>query len=57
MIDTWKDRDDSPETNARLYKEITEEIELLNQISHLAHEDTGFQIKVDEIEKLSKLLK
>mgnify|MGYP000107431421 FL=1 len=56
-IDTWKDIDDSPETTNRLYEEINEEIELLNQISHLAHEDTGFHSKVIEIKEASKLLK
>ena len=56
-IDTWKDRDDSPETKERIYDEIIDEIKLLKQISHLAHEDTGFQVKVNEIEELSKLLK
>ena len=38
-------------------EEINEEIELLNQISHLAHEDTGFHSKVIEIKEASKLLK
>ena len=56
-IDTWKDRGtDSESTKQRLYKEIQEEIELANQIKHLAHQDTGLETKVDEIKRESEQL-
>ena len=56
-IDTWKDRHDAPETRNEILQDITKEIDLLNQISHLAHQDTGFQSKVNEIQESLKLLK
>jgi|TARA_B100001250_G_C19775066_1_gene779155 hypothetical protein len=50
MIDTWKNRGaEDKETKDRIFKEIHDEIALVDAISHLAHEDTGFQSRIADI--------
>ena len=52
-----KSREEDRETKDRIFKEINDEIILVDEISHLANADTGFKQRVAELEQNSKQLK
>lgn len=55
-MESNKETESGKENKKRIYHAIQKEIELTNKIKHLAHQDTGFEEKIDAINKSLKYL-
>tara|TARA_B110000196_G_scaffold272404_1_gene248321 strand:- start:6 stop:353 length:348 start_codon:yes stop_codon:yes gene_type:complete len=56
LINTWKDHE-SQESKMDIYRGIQDTLSKIDEIKHLAHQDTGYQAKLDEISEASEILK